>query len=175
MYKQGAASKLKFSKDICVRIANLYNKDNYISIYYLSMDWAIIIISILLANKYPNLTMYCIAIFFIGSRMRALENLLHIGSHRMLFANRTINLIVTKLFCAYPMFLSYNLYKDSHMDHHRWLGNIDLDPDLIRYRKLGIDKLPFSPIRMFLTILKMFSLIGIPKYNLTPFLRTPTP
>jgi len=158
------ASKSKFSKEICVQMASLQEKDNYTNIYYLGIDWVIIICSILFANKYHNLLSYCIAIFLIGSRMRALENLLHNGSHRMLFVNKTLNLIVTKLFCAYPIFLSYNLYRDSHMDHHRLLGNTELDPDLIRYIKLGIDKLPFSKGQMFLIILKMFSLIGIPKY-----------
>ncbi len=160
----GRASKLQFSKDISTQISELYEKDNYKNIYYIGLDWSIIISSILLANKYHNLITYCIAIFLIGSRMRALENLLHNGSHGMLFANRTVNLIVTKLLCAYPIFLSYNLYRQSHMDHHRWFGNVNHDPDLIRYIKLGIDKLPYSPIHMLLTILKMFILIGIPKY-----------
>lgn len=158
------ATKKRFAQDINNDLYKLRIKNNYSNIFYIGMDWAIIVGSIIAACNSNSWIVYFTAIFLIGSRMRALENLLHNGSHGMLFANPTVNNLATKLFCAYPIFLSFNLYKDSHMDHHRWLGDKDKDPDYLRYQKLGIDQLPFTKQKMYLNLLRMFLLVGIPKY-----------
>lgn len=157
-------TKKRFTPEINRELAKLNVKDNIFNFLFIGMDWGIIALSMAFGIYFNNIPSYLLAIILIGSRMRALENLLHNGSHGMLFAHPKLNNCLTRLFCAYPIFLSFNLYKQSHMDHHRWLGDYEMDPDLIRYRKLGIDKMPFSKSKTVWTLIKIFGLVGIPKY-----------
>lgn len=81
-----------------------------------------------------------LAVLVIGSRMRALNNLCHEGSHGMLSPRRRLNALLMAL-VSYPILISPRAYLASHRLHHGRLGH-DEDPDWARYRELGIDQLP---------------------------------
>lgn len=83
---------------------------------------------------------YVLAVVVIGSRMRALNNLCHDGSHHMLSSHRRINALLMAL-VSYPILISPRAYLASHRLHHGELGH-DTDPDWMRYRELGLDRLP---------------------------------
>lgn len=79
-----------------------------------------------------------IAIFTIGSRMRALATLLHEASHRTLAANPTLNRIIGTV-AGYAVFQTFEAYKKSHVkDHHPYTGNPDQDPDLKFHIEKGL-------------------------------------
>jgi len=71
-----------------------------------------------------------IAIFTIGSRMRALATLLHEASHQTLASNSTLNRIIGTV-AGLAIFQTFDAYRRSHVkDHHIYTGNLDQDPDL---------------------------------------------
>lgn len=80
-----------------------------------------------------------IAIPILGSRQRALSNLIHDASHFNLSANRSWNDRMTNLFVAFPMLESVEAYRKSHVKHHAGLGIIGHDPDLESHRRYGYD------------------------------------
>lgn len=99
-----------------------------------------IIAAVVLSRSLEGWLSYVASLLVIGSRMRAFNNLVHETSHNLLFKNKRINQVIGAL-CAWPLFLSLRDYKSSHMQHHYRLGHSD-DPDLIRYKEIGIDTLP---------------------------------
>ena len=86
------------------------------------------------------IAVYVFAVIVIGSRLRALNNLVHEASHNLLSTFRRLNTALG-LGCAVPTLLSFSEYKRSHMRHHARLGCND-DPDLIRLKELGLHPLP---------------------------------
>jgi len=101
-------------------------------------DFSSVVVAIVLSILSGTWLTYLLTVILIGSRMRALNNLVHEASHNALFRSRKLNLWIGRL-CALPIFLSMTDYKTSHMLHHARLG-CDGDPDLIRERQLMADK-----------------------------------
>jgi fatty acid desaturase len=77
---------------------------------------------------------YVVAWIVIGTRMRALANLLHESAHRKLFAGRRRNAIVGAACCAWPLGIPYRAYVRLHRLHHKNLWQRDGDPDVGLYR-----------------------------------------
>jgi fatty acid desaturase len=75
-----------------------------------------------------------LALLLIGSRQRALGNILHDGSHGNLHAWRALNDAVVTLLVALPLFTSLRHYRRDHYAHHRELGDTRRDPDLLPVR-----------------------------------------
>jgi fatty acid desaturase len=75
-----------------------------------------------------------LAVILIGSRQRAMSNLVHDGSHGNLFKNSKLNDIASNLLAALPMGESVRNYRTSHSKHHKYLGTIYDDPDLESHR-----------------------------------------
>lgn len=130
----------------------------------IAIDYGYIALAITIGIIYKNLFIYLLAILIIGSRMRALENLVHEASHVNLCKKQKVNNFIGLLFCAIPIFSSLNAYRISHFKHHRYLGNYENDPDLIRYKLLGIDKLPSGKSNLIINFMKIISLYHMPKY-----------
>lgn len=161
--KNYPAAKL-FSSQLINNIQLLNERSSISAIIAISMDYALISLVIALYLVYPHWYTYVISIIVIGSRFRALENLLHEASHFHLFRNKRVNDVIGLLLCACPTGSSLQAYRQSHFSHHRWLGSADKDPDLQRYIKIGIDDMPFSKKRMFWQIIKIVTLIEVPRY-----------
>lgn len=77
------------------------------------------------------------SLLIIGSRQRAVSNLTHDASHVNLFSNRGLNDFIANVFCALPMFETVSSYRESHSKHHRFLGNLDKDPDSASHLSYG--------------------------------------
>ena len=73
----------------------------------LLFDWFVIFSSILISVTFNN-------IIYLGSRMRAFDNLMHEACHRSLFTNKFWNKWITCLFVAFPVFTSYTAYRNAH-------------------------------------------------------------
>ena len=111
----------------------------------LAFDWGLILVSwALVVRVSPWLAP--LAILLIGSRQRALGNLLHDAGHKILFAGPRRNDRLANFFVGYPLFSLVDGYRDQHGKHHTHLGLEELDPDLIHAE----EDLVGSPFRLFL-------------------------
>ncbi|AYK68156.1 hypothetical protein D9C11_12805 [Bacillus subtilis subsp. subtilis] len=54
--------------------------------------------------------------------------------------NKTLNNILSSLLSTFPIFTSLTAYRNSHLDHHRYLSDREKDPDTKRYKLFGLDK-----------------------------------
>lgn len=100
-------------------------------------DWLLIILSVLLASQ--SLLFFPVSLLLIGSRQRALSNLVHDASHGNLLSNRKMNDFLTNVFAAYAGFESVANYRRGHFKHHRFLGLKGLDPDTDSHFRYGFD------------------------------------
>lgn len=120
-------------------LSALQGKDNWRNVLYLGVDWAVVAAAILATiASGMNPLVYALAVLVIGSRQRALMNLVHQGSHKKLFRSRSLNDWAGKLFAAFPILTSLSAYTCAHCRHHGFLWNEEKDPDAIRYAQLGL-------------------------------------
>lgn len=131
--------KKAIPEDIRSELSSLQDKDNWHNIIYLGIDWLVIAAAIaatLVTGTNP--VVYVVALVLIGSRQRALMNLVHQASHKKLFKNRTANDWVGKLVAAFPILTSLSAYTCAHCRHHGFLWHQQKDPDAARYEALGL-------------------------------------
>ncbi|HEX6395108.1 MAG TPA: fatty acid desaturase family protein [Acidimicrobiales bacterium] len=62
---------------------------------------------------------YAVAFFLLGRGFAVLNILGHEAAHRLLFSRRTPNDVVGRWMLSYPAFTPFDLYRRSHMAHHR--------------------------------------------------------
>jgi fatty acid desaturase len=67
---------------------------------------------------------------------------MHESAHRLLFANRTVNDVVGRWLCGYPIFTSTDAYRRVHMAHHRHEFGPD-EPDIPLYADYPIPAASF--------------------------------
>lgn len=76
-------------------------------------------------------------ILFIGTRLRALNNIVHETSHASFVEDRPQNVLIGKLCSALTLgcFLDY---RDEHLSHHAYVGDYDKDLDFQGIQKLAL-------------------------------------
>jgi fatty acid desaturase len=62
---------------------------------------------------------YLVAFFLVGRGFALLNILGHEAAHRLLFVRRRLNDFVGRWLLAYPAFTPFDVYRRSHMAHHR--------------------------------------------------------
>ncbi len=62
---------------------------------------------------------YVIAFFLLGRAMALLNILGHEAAHRLLFNRKSVNDLVGRWMLAYPAFTPFDVYRRSHMAHHK--------------------------------------------------------
>ncbi len=87
---------------------------------------------------------YLLAIIFIGTRFRALGNILHECSHHTYMPTKRSNRLVGQLLALVDL-TSFEVYCASHKSHHRHLGDECLDLDFKERQALGFAKLSPHP------------------------------
>jgi len=70
-----------------------------------------------------------LALFVIGGRQLGMAVIMHEAAHRTLFRHRGWNDRVANWLAAYPVYLSLELYRPYHLQHHARTGTDD-DPDV---------------------------------------------
>lgn len=98
----------------------------------------------------------------IGGLQNHLLILLHEGAHHHIHPNRLVNDVLTDLFCAYPFGTFQINYRLFHLNHHKYSGSPERDPEVMAYeaqnyhyaRKSGLDLL-----KMILTDMTGINLI----------------
>ena len=104
------------------------------ALFQLSMDWLVIIAAWRMVIWKPHFLTVFAALVLIGSRQRALGNLLHDSSHYLLCANKRINDAIAQMFLALPMLATIREYRQAHFQHHARLGDQKSDPDYFALR-----------------------------------------
>lgn len=99
----------------------------------IAMDWAIIVGSIWLAERFSNPATFLFAVFMVGSRQHAFFLIMHEGAHSLISKNRHWNDKISNFFAAWPVGFSTEKYRLRHWIHHRYV-NTDKDPDWTRKR-----------------------------------------
>ncbi len=84
-------------------------------------DWTLIAAALILVHLSPIIFILP-ALIIIGSRQRALSNLVHDASHGNLFSSEKVNDSIADLLAAFPTFDTVEAYRKSHLGHHRYLG-----------------------------------------------------
>lgn len=137
----------------------------------IARQWAVILAAAAGAVYWDRWYGYPLAIVVIATRQHALAVLMHDGAHRLLFADRRVNDLVSDLLLAFPLFISTTLYRRHHLEHHRYL-NTDRDPD---YDPTAIDNTTRDWIRLFAAdavALNIVKTVGtLDQFSLLPVLR----
>jgi len=114
-------------------IRPLSQRDDWLNWLFLAGDWSLIGGAMALYLLVPGPLVYILVLIVIGSRMRALGNLLHEAAHLKLFRDRKLNDVAGRVLCAWPIFVRYKKYTADHKLHHRNLWRNAQDPDLALY------------------------------------------
>lgn len=157
-------TKYKFEKEFTGRINKLQNLNNWQNFITIFMDYLWIIISIIGCKIYPSIFTYLLAIVLIIRGMNGLDNLNHESSHKKLFQNQVMNYWISLLFCYLPLGMSPHFYVKDHLNHHKWLGNYNLDPDRLRHRELDIECFPIPRRDLIYHFFYRITIILIPTY-----------
>ena len=104
------------------------------------LDWITIAVSVGLVYA-VSLWFLPVSLLLIGSRHRALSNLVHDASHGNLIKDRRINDWVTNFLAAFPMLDTVKSYRRYHGLHHANLGSLTADPDAITHLRYGFNDL----------------------------------
>ena len=75
----------------------------------------------------------------IGSRMRALGNIVHECTHNSFVRSSRWNRVLGELLCVLD-FGSFTAYRRIHLSHHRYLGDTVRDLDLAERRELHLER-----------------------------------
>lgn len=99
---------------------------------------------------------YIIINIFIGSRMRALGNIMHECSHNICLYTPMRNKILGSLI-AILLFDCFDIYKKNHVLHHRYLGNKQKDPDYIYYIKIKSNMFQNNNLNVLISVLNPYN------------------
>lgn len=81
---------------------------------------------------------------YTGTRLRALNNIVHECSHNTLVATRDDNRLIGRV-CGAVLLGSFEAYREEHLTHHMHLGDYDHDLDLQGIQKLRLHD-PLTPM-----------------------------
>src|SRR3954447_17755224 len=133
------SSEVRPPRDLVQVARGLARTDDHTSFVFLGVDWAVTVTVVLLARVSGHSAAVGLAVLVVGTRMRALANLMHEASHYKLFRHRWLNIAAGRLLCAWPIAESFELYTREHHRHHRTLWISDDDPDRRLYRMTGTE------------------------------------
>jgi fatty acid desaturase len=95
----------------------------------LFVNYGLIAASMALVAYLPNVFTIVLALFLIGARQLGFAVVMHESAHYTLFKNRKLNDFVGNWLAGYPIYLSANMYRSHHLEHHAKTWT-DGDPDL---------------------------------------------
>ncbi len=120
-------------RDELRRIPNMRNATAVVSAWAQTIGIAVAAVWI----NHP--VVWVLAFLLMGRAHAQLAALMHEAAHRLLFRNRRINDFVGRYLIGFPTFTPIDLYRRSHMAHHRQEFGPD-EPDIALYRGYPISK-----------------------------------
>ena len=122
------------------------------ALFFLFLHLSQIIFLAIFTPIFPYFLIYFIVIFYIGTRMRALGNIIHECSHRIFTENKKWDLFLGRVLASLH-FSSFREYQHAHFSHHRFTGDQEKDEDAKSRYCIGI----FSSFSLKKTLLKSLS------------------
>lgn len=124
-------------------------------------DYGMIAAAMALVAFYPNAFTIIFALAVIGGRQLGFAIIFHEASHRTLFNNRRLNDWAGNWLAAYPIYLSADMYRPHHLDHHGKTWG-DTDPDRILAEGFPVSKVSMTRkvLRDLLGLTGLKQLIG---------------
>jgi fatty acid desaturase len=109
-----------------------------------------------------------VVMFFIGTRLRGLNNIVHECSH-FTFTQRREDNVFFGSFCSSLLLWSFRDYRDEHMTHHSHCGDYEKDLDLKDKRNFKLENTltPLMILRHALTPLFGLHVRHLPNTNLS--------
>jgi fatty acid desaturase len=95
-----------------------------------ALEWLIIIAAVLACAWRREYWVWLLAMLAIGTRQHALSILGHEGAHRLISANRRVNDLLGNWAALYPVLITIQGYRSSHISHHWYLETPD-DPSKV--------------------------------------------
>ena len=95
----------------------------------LLINYGLIAASMALVAFAPNALSVVLALFIIGTRQLGLAVVMHESAHHTLFESRALNDFAGNWLAGYPIYLSADMYRTHHLEHHAKTGT-EGDPDL---------------------------------------------
>lgn len=116
-----------------------------VAAYVMSIILSVVAGALLLQEQQTAWTIAAVVllIFFIGTRLRGLNNIVHECSHATFSSHRPDNVLIGSL-CASLVLGCFRDYRDDHLTHHAHLGDYDHDEDLKSLKALRLDD-PLTP------------------------------
>lgn len=109
------------------------------------VNWATIFILVLLFSsfwlicfclqQYPYWILWIPAFLVVGGIQHHLAILMHEGAHFLLHTKRSINDGIGQGFCAFPLGMHLKDYRYFHLQHHKFTGDPEEDPEFAYYQK----------------------------------------
>ena len=123
------SSKLWLKHFTTEEIRALRVVDDLRGLWSLVVNYGLIALAMAMVAWRPNVFTVVLALWVIGTRQLGLAVIMHESAHRTLFNNRALNDFVGNWLAAYPIYLSADMYRAHHLDHHAKTWT-DGDPDL---------------------------------------------
>ncbi|MGB5285038.1 MAG: fatty acid desaturase, partial [Polyangiales bacterium] len=95
----------------------------------LLVNYGLVAASMALVAYLPNIFTVILALFIIGARQLGFAVVMHESAHHTLFKNRKLNDFVGNWLGGYPVYLSADMYRAHHLEHHAKTWT-EADPDL---------------------------------------------
>ncbi len=95
----------------------------------LTVNYGLVAASMALVAYVPTVPAVVLALFIIGARQLGFAVTMHEAAHRTLFRNRRLNDFAGNWLSAYPIYLSADMYRLHHLEHHAKTWT-EADPDL---------------------------------------------
>lgn len=80
----------------------------------------------------------------VAAIQHRLSGLAHDASHYSLFRNKLANELVSDIFLMFPIFGMTQKFRNSHLGHHRFVNDPEMDPDVVRLNKPEPQRFPVS-------------------------------
>ncbi|MCC3763392.1 fatty acid desaturase family protein [Glycomyces sp. TRM65418] len=104
---------------------------------------------LLAAQPLAGVPVALLATVLVGRQLRALECLVHEGSHfNWSRKRRMLNDVLSTALAAFPTGAQLSGYRESHLRHHGSFGTAD-DPDRQRYRELDLEAIDRTRLAPF--------------------------
>lgn len=125
------------------------------------VNYGLVAASMAMVAYLPNIFTIVLALFIIGARQLGFAVVMHESAHHTLFKNRKVNDFVGNWLAGYPVYLSADMYRAHHLEHHAKTWT-EADPDLPLAKGFPVSKASMARkvLRDLLGITGLKQLIG---------------
>ncbi len=111
--------------------------------FALGFDWLVIIAAIAVSVWANNWVVYFLSIAVIAGRQHALAVLNHDFAHHRFLKNKVLSEWIGDIFLAWPILITVDSYRKTHMEHH-FHTNTEDDPDYAPRLDMKTYKFPMN-------------------------------